>query len=241
MILRTIVSWGWSPILITALAVVGYLYEWPIEAVTPALVIILVIGLVAAATGAREKELERSSLKLRELAGYFNRRFAGDSSLSIFAIIASLFKVDDPKLWDWARACDMSQRIFNAWCTSFISRLESDVRTRRFPVYLRTYLNELWLISSHYYEFIEQFYEVAEKSEIPQETVDQYNRFVTEYNALAHDFQGIISELKKVARTQIEPPSVKLAKELSGVKSVPATPEGEEKPTLTTEHKGYYL
>ncbi len=239
--LKTVVSWGWSPFLITALAVVGYLYEWPIEAVTPGLVIILVIGLVVAATGAREKELVHSSLKLREQAGYFNRRFMGNSSLSIFAIIDSLFNIDNPKLWDWAQACDMSQRIFNTWCNSFIGRLESDIRTRRFDIYLRTYLNELWLISSHYYEFVEQFCEVAEKIEIPQETVDQYNRFVTEYNAFAQDFQGIISELKKVARTQIEPPSVKLAKELSGVKPVQATPEREEKPAQTTEHKGYYL
>ena len=34
---------GWSPILITALAVAGYIYEWPIEALAPGLVIILVI------------------------------------------------------------------------------------------------------------------------------------------------------------------------------------------------------
>ncbi len=241
MILRTIISWGWSPILITALALIGYFYEWPIGALAAILIIILVIGLVVVATSAGEKELERSSLKLRELAGYFNRRFAGDSSLSIFAIINTLFNIDNPKLWDWARACDISQRIFNTWCDSFISRVESDVRTRRLPVYLRTYLNELWLINTHYYEFIEQFYEVAEKVEIPQETVDQYNRFVVEYNAFAQDFQNNISELRKVARTQIEPPSVKLAKELSGVKPVQATRKVEEKPTQTTEHKGYYL
>lgn len=241
MILRTIISWGWSPILITALAVLGYLYEWPIAVVAPVLVIILVIGLVVVATGAREKELERSSLRLKELAGYFNRRFTGDSSLSIFTIIDTLFNIDNPKLWDWARACDMSRRIFNTWCDSFISRVESDVRTRRLPLYLRTYLNELWLINTHYYELVEQFYEVAEKVEIPRETVDQYNRFVVEYNAFAQDFQNSISELRKIARTQIEPPSVKLAKELSGVESVQATQEGEEKSSQTTEHKGYYL
>lgn len=241
MIVRTIISWGWSPILITALALIGYFYEWPIGALAAILIIILVIGLVVVATSAGEKELERSSLRLRELAGYFNRRFTGDSSLSIFTIIETLFNIDNPKLWDWARACDMSRRIFNTWCDSFISRVESDVRTRRLPLYLRTYLNELWLINTHYYELVEQFYEVAEKVEIPQETVDQYNRFVVEYNAFAQDFQNSISELRKVARTQIEPPSVKLAKELSGVKSVQATQKEEKKPTQTTEHKGYYL
>ncbi|MBA7669079.1 hypothetical protein ES703_77207 [subsurface metagenome] len=217
-ILRTIISQGWSPILITAVAIAGYVYEWPIGAVIPALAIILVIGLVVAATGAKEKELELSSLRLKELAGHFNRRFAGNSSLSIFAIIDSLFNIDNPKLWDWARACDMSQRVFNTWCSSFIGRVESDIRTRRLTVYLRTYLNELWLVNSHYYEFVEQFYEIAEKVEIPPETVDQYNRFVMEYNAFAQDFRDSISELRKIAKTEIEPPSVKFAKELPVVK-----------------------
>ena len=217
-ILRTIVNWGWSPILITALAVAGYIYEWPIEVIAPALVVILVIGLAVALVGAKEKELELSSQRLRQLAGYFNRRFTGTSSLSIFAIIDSLFNIDNPELWDWARACDIVQRIFNTWCDSFIDRVESDIRTRRFDIYLRTYLNELWLVNSHYYEFIEQFYEIAQKVEIPKETIDQYNRFVVEYNAFAQDFRDNISELRKVAKTEIEPPSVKFAKELSEVK-----------------------
>ena len=216
-VLRTIVSWGWSPILITALAVVGYIYKWPDVAVVPALIVILVIGLVVAVTRARERRLELSTLSFKQLAGYFNRRFMGNSPLSIFAIIESLLNIDDPKLWDWVRVCDVSQRIFNTWCNSFISRVESDVRTGRFALYLRTYLNELWLLTSHYYEFIEQFYEVAEKVEIPAETRVQYNRFAVEYNAFVQDFRENISELKKVARTEIEPPSVRLAKELAVV------------------------
>jgi len=217
-ILKTIINWGWCPILITVVAVVGFIYGWPIEVVAPVLIIILAIGLVVAVTRAREKQLELSSLRLRQLAGYFNRRFMGSSSLSIFAIIDSLVNIEDPKLWVWARASDISQRIFNTWCSSFISRVESDIRMRRFDVYLRTYLNELWLVNSHYFEFIEQFYEVAAKVEIPRETIDQYNRFVMEYNAFAQDFRDNISELRKVARTEIEPPSVKFAKELSVVK-----------------------
>ncbi len=217
-ILKTIINRAWCPILITALAVVFCIYEWPIEAVAPVLIIILVIGLVVAGIGAREKQLELSSLRLRHLAGYFNRRFMGNSSLSIFAIIDSLVNIEDPKLWVWVRACDISQRIFNTWCSSFISRVESDIKTRGFNVYLRTYLNELWLVNSHYFEFIEQFYEVLEKVEVPQETIEQYNRFVMEYNAFVQDFRGNISELRKVARTEIEPPSVKLAKESSAVK-----------------------
>jgi hypothetical protein len=214
MILRTIVNWGWSPILITALAVIGYMYEWPLEILAPVLAIILVIGLGLMAAGVRGKEMDRSVSRLKQLAGYFSRRFAGNSSLSIFIIIDSLFKVDNPKVWDWARTCDVAQRIFNTWCDSFISRVESDVRTGRFGLYLRTYLDELWSINNHYYEFVEQFYEVAEKVETPPETIAQYNRFVVEYNAFVQNFQDGICELKKVARTEIEPPSVKLAKEL---------------------------
>jgi hypothetical protein len=216
--LRTIVSWGWCPILITVLAVVGYIFEWEIWAIAPVLIVVLVIGLVTAVVRAREKGLELSSQRLKQLAGYFNRRFTGNSSLSIFAIIDSLFNIDNPKLWDWARACDMAQRVFNSWCNSFISRVESDIGTKRFDVYLRTYLNELWLVNSHYYELVEQFYELAEKVEIPQETIDHYNRFVMEYNAFVQDFRSSISDLKKVAETAIEPPSVKFAQELSAVK-----------------------
>ncbi len=217
-VLRVVITRGWSPILITALAVIGFILEWEIWIVAPLLGVILVIGLVVAARGAKERELKLSFLRLWHLAGYFNRRFMGNSSLSIFAIIDSLFNIDNPKLWDWARACDISQRIFNSWCNSFISRVESDIGTKRFDVYLRTYLNELWLVNSHYYELVAQFYEVAEKVEIPRETIDHYNRFVMEYNAFVQDFRDNISELKRVAETAIEPPSAKFAKELSVAK-----------------------
>jgi len=239
--IRMVVDWGWCPILITALALVGYIYEWPIWAIATVLGVVLVIGLVMAVVRARERQLEMASLRLRQLAGYFNRRFMGSSSLSIFTIIDSLFNIDNPQLWDWARACDMSQRIFSTWYNSFIDRVESDTRTGRFSIYLRIYLNELWLVSSHYYEFVEQFYEIAEKVEIPRETIDQYNRFVMEYNTFVNSFRDSIAELKKVARTEIEPPSVKLARELSGVKPLQATQEGEVKPSPPTEKKGYYL
>jgi len=217
-VLRAVISRGWCPILITALAVVGFIFEWEIWIVAPVLGVILVIGLVMVVRDVRERELKLSFLRLWHLAGYFTRRFMGNSSLSIFAIIDSLFNIDSPKLWDWARACDISQRVFNSWCNSFISRVESDSGNGRFDVSLPIYLNELWLANSHYYEFVEQFYELAEKFEIPQETIDHYNRFVMEYNAFVQDFRDNISELKRVALTAIEPPGVKFAKELSGVK-----------------------
>ena len=152
------------------------------------------------------------------MAGYFNRRFMGESSLSIFAIIDTLFTIDNPKLWDWARACDMAKRLFNTWCDSFINRIETDVRSGRPQAYLYTYLNELWLVNNHYYEFIEQFYEVAGTVEIPKESRDQYNRLVMEYNAFAQEFRDTISELKKITRTEIEPPSVRFAQELTAAK-----------------------
>lgn len=218
--LRTVIYYGWAPILITALAIVGYIYEWPVEAIATILGIILVIGLAIVAVGAREKQLERSSHKLKELAGYFNRRFMGESSLSIFAIINSLFKTDNTKLWDWARACDMSQRIFNTWCSSFTSRLEVDTKTGRFGIYLRNYLNELWLITDLYYEYIEQFYEIAEKIELPAETLEQYDKFVMEYNTYIVQFQELVSEMKKFARTEIEPPSIKAASVLPGAQTL---------------------
>ena len=212
--LRIIVNRGWYPALITVLAVLGVLYGWPIEWVAPALIFILALGLVVTVIRARERQLERAVFKLRQLAEYFQRRFTGDSTLSIFVIIDSLFNIENPSLWDWARACDMSRRIFNGWCSSFINRMESDIGVTKLADYLSTYLNELWLITSQYYNFVEQFYEIAVKVEVPQETLDQYHKFVMEYNAFAQDFREHITELKSVARTGIEPPSVKMAQEV---------------------------
>lgn len=219
---KTVLRRGWYPSLITALAVAGYNYGWSITLVAPALILILFVGLIVTAIRAREKQQELSAIKLRQLAEYFNHRFMGDSSLSIFVIIDGLYNVDNPKLWEWARACDASQRIFNSWCDSFISRVDSDVGVRRFANYLYTYLTELWLITTRYYDFIEQFYEVAGKVEVPDETIVQYNKFVLEYNAFVQDFRDNITELRNTARTSIEAPSVKLAQELSKIKSSPS-------------------
>ena len=98
--LKTLVSRGWYPALITALAVIGLILEWPIEIVAPILIVILAIGLVVAIINARKNELELQSMKLTQLAGYFNRRFMGNSSLSIFSVIDSLFSMDNAKVWD---------------------------------------------------------------------------------------------------------------------------------------------
>jgi hypothetical protein len=214
--LKTLVNRGWYPALITAIAVVGLVYydELPYVFVVPALVVILCIGLVVAIISGRKHELEYQLMKLTQLASYFNRRFMGNSSLSIFAVIDNLFSIDNPKIWDWARACGMSQRIFDTWASNFTTRVESDLRGRRYALFLHTHLNELWSINSHYHEFTEQFYEVAEKFEIPAEIVDQYNRFTVEYNAFAQNFRDMITDLKSVARTQIEAPSIKFAREL---------------------------
>ena len=94
--LKTIVNRGWYPALITAIAVAGLVRGWEIEFVAPALIVILVIGLVVAIIRAKKNELELLSMRLTQLAAYFNRRFMGNSSLSIFAIIDSLFNIDNP-------------------------------------------------------------------------------------------------------------------------------------------------
>ena len=216
--LKIIINRGWYPALITAIAVAGLVYGWPMEAVAPTLIVILLIGLVVAIIRVKKNELELLSMRLTQLAAYFNRRFMGNSSLSIFAIIDSLFSIDNPKIWDWARAVGMSQRIFDTWANNFTTRVESDLRSRRYTVFLHTHLNELWSINSHYHEFTEQFYEVAEKFEVSQEIVDLYNRFAVEYNAFIQNFRDTITELRNVARTQIEAPSVKFARELKEVR-----------------------
>ena len=241
---RTLLVWGWSPILITAVAIMGVYYEWSIAAIAISSGVLLLAGIVAATIRSGERRLEGMAMKLRQSAGYFSRRFMGTSSLSIFAIIDTLFNLEDPQLWDWARACDMSARLFNTWCDSFIHRIESDTRTGRFRAYLRIYLNELWLLNNHYYEFVEQFYEIAEKIEIPPATRDQYNRFAVEYNTFIQNFHETIAELRRVAGTEIEPPSVKMAQELTGIMPIYTTPKAEPKPPQQprqdTSRQGYY-
>jgi len=212
--LKTVINWAWCPALVTALAVVGLIFNWPIEYVAPALIIIFAIGLVMVVIRFRKNQLELATLKLSQLSGYFNRRFMGNSSVSIFVVIDSLYNIDDPRLWGWVRACSISRRIFNDWCNSFIERVESDIRSRKSASHLTTYLNELWLINTHYFEFIDQFGEVAGSFEMPRDIIDQYNKFVMEYNAFVQDFRENISDLKKVVKTAIEPPSVKLVREL---------------------------
>ncbi|MFH1650763.1 MAG: hypothetical protein ABID87_01480 [Chloroflexota bacterium] len=212
---KSIFSWGWYPAVITALAVLGLIYSWPLEIMIPALVLILATGLVISLIGARRRQMELSSLKIRQLSDYFYRRFMGSSSLSIFIIINTLFNIDEPKLWGWARACDMSQRLFNSWVSGFVKRAETDARGSKLASYFSDYLNELWSITSHYYEFVEQFSEIAREYELPRETIDHYNKFVMEYNAFVQDLRSNISELRDVVKTGIDPPSVKLAQELT--------------------------
>jgi hypothetical protein len=234
-ILSTILGWGWCPILIAVLAVFGHYYEWPLWLLVVVLAGTLFIGLVVTITTARERAVERASMRLKQLSGYFNRRFTGDSALSIFAIIRSLLTSDNARVWGWARETEVAQRIFNTWCDSFSDRVESDIRTRRFILYLRTYQSELWLINSHYYEFMEQFCEVAQAMPLPVELIDQYNRLVEEYNAFIQNFRDNIAELRRVARTEIEPPSVKFAKALPAAGRTPL--EEETKPAMPPPKK----
>ncbi len=224
-VLKTVVIWGWSPAIITAFALLGSIYSWAIWQIATAVGITLVAGLVVAIARASERQLELTSMKLRQQAGYFSRRFTGTSSLSIFAIIDTLFNLDDSQLWDWARSCDMCARLIDTWFDSFIHRIESDTRTGRFGVYLRVYLNELWILNNHYYEFVEQFHDIAEKLDLPPATRDHYNRFALEYNTFVQNFRETIAELRTHGGTEIEPPSVKLAEELSGSKPMQAVQE----------------
>jgi ABC-type multidrug transport system fused ATPase/permease subunit len=213
----TVLTRSWPLVLIAIFAVIGDFYQWSFEIQATVLGVILVIGLVTIWVGAREKELERASQRLKELAGYFSRRFMGESTISIFAIIERLFKTDNTRLWEWARACDMSFRVFNVWCNRFINRMEMDTKTGRFSLYLRNYTNELWSINNLYYEYIEQFYEVAGSVEVPPEILEQYGKFLVEYNTFVGQLREMINQLKTIVRTEIEPPSIKLANELPAV------------------------
>ena len=211
---KSIISRGWYPTLITAIAVVSLIYELSINIMIPVLVVILCIGLIIAIISARKSQLELQSVRLSQLTSYFNRRFMGNSSLSVFAVIDNLFSVENPQVWEWARGCEMAHRVFDSWTEHFADRVETDLRNRRYTDFLHNHLNELWAINNHYYDFTDQFCEIADKFEVPKNVIEQYNRFVTEYNAFVENFRNTIMELKNIARTQIEAPSVKLAREL---------------------------
>jgi len=217
-VVKHIISRGWYPALITAIAVVSLIFydDISINIMIPVLVVVLFIGLIITVINARKNQLELQSVRLTQLATYFNRRFMGNSSLSIFAVIDNLFSIENPQIWEWARGCEMAHNIFDSWTGHFTTRVETDLRNRRYSVFLHNHLNELWAINNHYYDFTDQFCEIADKFEVPRNVVEQYNRFVTEYNAFVENFRNAIMELKNIARTQIEAPSVKLARELPG-------------------------
>ncbi len=61
-----------------------------------------------------------------------------------------------------------------------------------------------------------------------------------EYNPFVYNFRDSIADLKETAKTEIEPPSVKLARELSEVKLPQVTQDKEEKPPRTRNSRGYY-
>jgi hypothetical protein len=78
---------------IAVLAIVGRLYLWPLEMLVPILFILLLIGILMAVSYDRERRLEHSLLKLKELGAYFVRRFAGNSSLSMHILSVVLLAI----------------------------------------------------------------------------------------------------------------------------------------------------
>ena len=151
---------------------------------------------------------------LSQLATHFNRRFMGNSQLSIFEIINGLFGVENQQIWEWARGCEMARRVFDSWAENFAARVESDLRSRRHLVFLQNHINELWALNNHYYEFTEQFVEIASRFEVPHDVLEQFNKFTEEYNVFVQNFRESIIDLKRISRTQLEAPSVKLVNEL---------------------------
>ncbi|MBN1368039.1 MAG: hypothetical protein JW967_08945 [Dehalococcoidales bacterium] len=233
-----IIKFIWSPVLITILAVVGYFYELPVEIIGPSLLVILIIGSITTAVCLKERKLNKAVVFLKGQGEYFIRRFASDSHLSIFVIINGL-NSSDTAVREWLRACNTAQLIFNAWCESFIARIRNDDRNGNIRLYLHTYLVELWSIVSHYHEFVDQFHEVASNSKISDELVEQYNRFTDEYNTFVLRFRDHIGELKRISRTEIEPPSVKTAKELLPVSQRPKEQNIEENIPKPKDNRGY--
>ena len=207
---------GWYPALITVIAVLSLVFYdvIPYAASVPVLVVMLCIGGIGVYINARKSQLEMQSLRLSQLATHFNRRFMGHSQLSIFEIINGLFGLENEQVWEWARGCEMARRIFDSWSENFAARVENDLRSRRHIIFLQTHINELWALNNHYYEFTEQFAEIVNRYDVPNDVFGQFNKFTEEYNVFVQNFREAINELKTIAHTQLEAPSVKLVREL---------------------------
>ena len=80
----------WVPIVMAGVAILGYLYFWPLEMLAPILAVLAVTGIIMAILHDRQRNLGNSLVTLKELGAYFVNRFAGNSPLSIFIIIGGL-------------------------------------------------------------------------------------------------------------------------------------------------------
>lgn len=213
--MTAVFKWTWPAILITIVAACGYAFSWPIGIFASALGILLVTSLIWAHINVRDNEAIAFSRRIKDLTGYFHRRFMSNSPLSIFSLATALFETRDQRLWEWARACSMSEHIFDTWCESFLVRMEVDSRTNHLVVYLRHNTSELWTMVCRYHELVEQFRDIGEKANIPADAITAYNTFVVEYNTFIRELQAFLSELRNKGYSEIEPPSLRLAHELT--------------------------
>ena len=207
--LKNIIVWIWSPIIMLGIAIGGMLAGWESWITVVLMSVVLVAGVAVAIITAAERENEKISGNIRQLASHFTRRFGGESSYSIFAIIRELFRTQDPELWEYAHSCEQTERVYNTWSENFISRMETDSATGRYTLYIRRHLQELWMLNNHYHEYIEQLRDIAEKVNLPTEMIEQYNRFSAEYNSFVNSFREIISSGHKSGKTNLEANSVK--------------------------------
>lgn len=212
--LAGILRWSWPTILITAVAICGYMFDWPFAMLVSVLGVLLIGGLISTSINLRDNEIRSFSRRIRGLASYFERRFMNNSPLSIFALTSGLFEASDHRLREWARVCGASGQIFDTWCDNFLTRMEADAHTGHLVTYLRHNVSELWSMVCHYHEFVAQFHDIGKRAGIPDDTLDAYNEFVVEYNTFIREFQGFLSELRKKGYSEIEPPSLKMADEL---------------------------
>jgi len=206
---KNLLVWLWSPILMLLVSAVGILAEWESWLTLVLMGAVMLVGVAIAIITAQERQNEKISDRIRQISGYFTRRFGGESSYSVFAIIRELFRTKDPELWEYAHACEQTERVYNTWCENYISRLETDSATGRFAIYIRRYLQELWMLNNLYHEYIEQFRDIAEKVELPTEIIEQYNRFSAEYNSFTNSFRELINLALKSGKTELDANSVK--------------------------------
>jgi len=210
----------WGLILLAILSVVISLAtKLPTWVLAPVSVIIILVNEVMNARRSHHQKTLQMVSRLEELAQDFQRRFIRtDSAYSILYLIRELGNAKSEKqerLKDWANGCMLGRNSLEDELRSLTENLNLIVRHgARQTKELTKRFEEFQDINNSYYQFVEAFHKRAKTGHIPSNLENNYNEFVTEYNAFVQSLRDTMNEARKVLHLSIGPKSIDFAKEL---------------------------